>query len=168
MPRVKKSRKIGSIGVANSTEKPQRTSSSNKPKKKTGKKSGSRNNHEQNPSAKQSSTNSLVDKRLGSKKPIDLLAQKVTTPKVKYFSPAEELEAIENDKKLSKLLLKEDEGKKLSTLEKQFVDERVARHKALCEMLGINLEDDDDDLADTSEEDSLFDRLESNLDQFKS
>lgn len=166
MPRVKKSRKIGQIGTPKSTEntgkKPPSTNQAGKPKKKTGKPSGSRHNVD-TPKKKPIVARTAVDPRLGSKKPVSLIAKAPEKSKPKYFSPAQELEAIENDLRLGKLLDKQDQNKKLSYEEQQYLDKTLARHRQLCELLGI--EDDDDP---ESEEMDIMDKLDaSHLERFK-
>ncbi|MGJ8679874.1 GTPase-activating protein, partial [Paraglaciecola sp.] len=101
MPRKKKSRKVGQIGT------PKITSNVRKPKeqrvrKHKGKPAGNRNS-EAVISSNSTNTKVQKDPRHGSKKPIDLFADSTkpkkssTTNKVKHFSPAKELEAIDKD-----------------------------------------------------------------------
>ena len=63
----------------------------------------------------------------------------------KYATPAEELAVLEADTRLSALLDKLDDDKPISAEEQRYVDEKMARHRILCDLLGIVEEDDDDD-----------------------
>ncbi|WP_158965333.1 Der GTPase-activating protein YihI [Paraglaciecola sp. L3A3] len=146
MPRKKKSRKVGQIGI------PKSSSNTRKPKpaeqrtrKHLGKPAGSRNS-EVILNKDSVNNNAPKDPRHGSKKPIDLFpteTKKETTSKVKHFSPAKELETIEKDEKLSSLLDKAELGKKLSKEEQNYVDKNLARHKVLCGLLGLDNEEED-------------------------
>jgi ribosome assembly protein YihI (activator of Der GTPase) len=167
MARSKKSRKVGLIGVRKDPDfKPSenRKSDSSRPKKHKGKPAGSRHNVEQK---KVSGQKSVVNKdpRHGSKKPIQLVKAAVTpTPaqKKKYATPAQELAALEADQRLSDLLDKLDDDKPLTREQQAYVDEKMARHRILCDLLGIVEEDDEDDEMDP------FDDLDAiNIDDFK-
>jgi len=148
----KKSRKGGQIGTPKSTI-PIVRAPSDRIRKKSGNKSGTRNSDVE--TAENARQNQKKDPRHGSKVPIDLLRHKKTsiTPiqeKVSYRTPKHELDAIEADDKLQKLLDKQ-EKKSLTKLEQDYVDAKLARHLVLCEMLGIDIteeeEENDDPLA---------------------
>ena len=161
----KKSRKVGLIGVR-SVPKEQRQTvvSPSKPKKKVGNPSGSRHSVKVENESGQKTQNR--DPRFGSKKPIPLVVEEKTTnqkPKQKYFSPKQELEAIENDQQLSRLLDQLDSGKSLSPEQQKYVDEKLSRHKALCELLGI-VEEDETEQEEEVEQDpqARFDSIDPN------
>ncbi|MDN4502304.1 Der GTPase-activating protein YihI [Alteromonadaceae bacterium BrNp21-10] len=171
MPKIKKNRKVGLIGVR-STPKADRAPNkpSGRPKKHSGKPSGNRQNVEQNSQAALAhGANTNSDNRHGSKKPVQLVADKPmvkSVPKPKFFSPKEELAAIEKDPKLEALLNKVDNGKRLKRDEQDYVDQQLSRHKTLCSLLGISSEKEDD-LGELEDQD-LFDQFEnSNLDNFR-
>lgn len=163
MARVKKSRKIGRIGVPKEQREPKkvRESQAGKPKKRKGNPSGSRHSNIQTSNGT-STQQSPKDPRVGSKKPIPLVAEakttkpKPTAAKPKYFSPAQELKALEENQRLADLLDTLDDGKKLSKEDQQFVDTSLARHKVLCDLLGIS----ENDEVDQSEPDDPLSRFE--------
>ena len=111
-------------------------------KKHLGKPAGSRNNEAL--TVQQDSKKLNKDPRHGSKKPVSLIVdtkeKKSVTKKVKYFSPAQELEAIEQDSRLASLLDNIDLGKKIAREDQHYVDQTLARHKILCDMLGLTEE----------------------------
>ncbi len=96
-------------------------------------------------SAKKGTVNK--DPRHGSKKPIQLVKAVTPTPeqKKKYATPAQELAALEADQRLSDLLDKLDNDQSLSREQQAYVDEKMARHRILCDLLGIVEDDDEDD-----------------------
>jgi ribosome assembly protein YihI (activator of Der GTPase) len=137
MARQKKSRKVGKIGISK-TPSNVRKPTEKRVKKHLGKPAGSRNNEALTVNQNLKKINK--DPRHGSKKPISLIVetkeQKSATKKAKFFSPTQELEAIEQDPRLASLLDKIDLEKKITREEQQFVDQTLARHKILCDMLG--------------------------------
>lgn len=166
MPRKKKSRKVGKIGTPKLSTNVRKTKEKrvNKP---LGNPAGSRNS-EIKIAAGNTGGNINQDPRHGSKKPVDLFAKTTeqnTKPKVKHFSPAKELESLEKDSKLSELLDRVDSGKKLTKEEQHYVDKNLARHKQLCEMLGLN--DDLEEEADSVEVDPLSSFESINIDDYK-
>ena len=74
-------------------------------------------------------------------------AAPINTPlqKKKYATPAEELAALEADQRLASLLDKLDEDKPLTKEQQAYVDEKMARHRILCDLLGIVDNDDEMD-----------------------
>ncbi|MDU0353364.1 Der GTPase-activating protein YihI [Paraglaciecola aquimarina] len=168
MPRKKKSRKVGQIGIPKSSTNTRKAKPVEKRvKKHLGKPAGSRNSEAKLVKAT-GEANSPKDPRHGSKKPIDLFAADTKTvvsePKVKHFSPAQELDAIENNQQLSDLLNKIELGKKVSKEEQHFVDKNLARHKVLCELLGLNEEPEES----TEFEENPIDSYEAiNIDDYK-
>ena len=144
----KKSRKVGQIGIRSVPKDQRKTSvSPSKPKKKLGNPSGSRH------SAKQDTTNSKpgsqqTDPRVGSKKAVPLIVEAKSQPKPtkpKYFSPKLELKAIEEDEKLASLLDRVDNGQSLKPEQQKYVDEKLARHRQLCDLLGIEADEPEDE-----------------------
>lgn len=170
MSRKKKSRKVGQIGTPK-TSTNKRVEKEKRIRKPKGKPAGTRNSEAKIASESGSKTGSK-DPRHGSKKPVNLfikepVEKKSQTPrKVKYFSPAKELEAIEQDSKLASLLDRLDSNKKLGKEEQHYVDERLLRHKELCIMLGI--EDESGEANELPIENDPFDSFESiNIDDYK-
>ena len=166
----KKSRKAGLIGVRKDPDfKKKRKVEEKRVKKTIGKPAGSRHNPNADENPKNHQPGQIKDKRVGSKKPIALIKQespKTQEPRKKYFSPAQELETIESDELMNQLLDKLDAGKKLSAEHKQYLDQKLARHKVLCELLGINAEEEPE--ADNEVDADLYQQFESsNLDDFK-
>ncbi|WP_166422455.1 Der GTPase-activating protein YihI [Paraglaciecola sp. 20A4] len=169
MPRKKKSRKIGQIGtpLAPKTKRKSAPVAPKRNKKTLGKASGSRNNPEQTSSSNQQ-RKTIKDPRVGSKKPIPLIIDdqpKVKVAKPKYFSPAQELESIEQNERFGMLLEKLDAEQTLSKEERAFVNRLTARHQELCELLGIS---NDEDQSIDSSEDDLYTQFESiDINKFK-
>lgn len=153
MAKQKKSRKVGQIGVPKSNNQRDQGSKRlktkhQKPKNRKGLKPGNRQHLAENDvktTAKQKS-----DTRIGSKKLVNLdkykspdnVSSKTNSPIVKkrFHSPVEELEAIENNKTLESLLVKQ-EKTRLTPEEAQFVERLTSRYAELCEMLGIDTEE---------------------------
>ncbi|MDT0584258.1 MULTISPECIES: Der GTPase-activating protein YihI [Alteromonadaceae] len=146
----KKSRKVGQIGIPKSSIPIVRTPS-DRVRKKKGNKPGTRNSVIE--TKQEAASKEKKDSRIGSKEPIDLLRHKnpgivkTTAPKIKYKTPQHELDAIEADDKLQSLLDKA-ENKALTKMEQSYVDTKLARHKTLCAMLGIDLEDESEEETD--------------------
>lgn len=168
MPRTKKSRKPGPLGAQKQSVK--RTQNDSKKQKiSKGKASGSRNSLLEQNSVEPKSFAVSKDKRHGSKKKIDLLSDKVKDAKApksilpKFKSPTEELDFIENDRKLQNLLDKIDNNGSVDAEEQHYVNTLLARHKLLCDLLGIDSEESKDSetvvVADNEPED-LLDQLE--------
>jgi len=168
MARQKKSRKVGKIGISktpSNVRKPTET----RVKKHLGKPAGSRNNEAL--TVKQESKKVNKDPRHGSKKPVSLIVdtkeQKLVSKKVKYFSPTQELAAIEQDPRLAILLDKIDVGKNIAREDQHYVDQTLARHKVLCDMLGLT--DEPEKPEESSEQQTdLYSQFESiDINDFK-
>ena len=116
-------------------------------RKPKGKPAGSRHNDVS--AKKENNTNtSSKDPRVGSKKPIKLIAEpktKMSESKKRYATPQHELDAIEADQKLMDLLDRQDNNEKLSYAENDYVNTKLDRHKILCDLLGITDEPKEDD-----------------------
>lgn len=143
MPRSKKTRKVGLIGVRKDPDRKPRVTVPQGKKKGKGKPSGTRNAAEQ-PKTRSGGKKSMQDPRHGSKRPIQL----IKTETRKYATPAEELAALEADNRLASLLDKLDQDVSISRTEQQYVDEKMERHRILCELLGIDADDEEDDRND--------------------
>ncbi|MEP1554225.1 MAG: Der GTPase-activating protein YihI [Paraglaciecola sp.] len=169
MPRQKKSRKVGKIGTTK-TSSNVRKPTEKRLKKPKGKPAGSRNS-ESITTVGIGSSNISKDPRHGSKKPIELVVVKSTTKaatktKIRHFSPAQELAELEQDMTLSMLLEKEDAGGKITREERHYMDIKLARHKELCEILGLS--DATEELDNTTSSSSMYDGLDAlNIDDFK-
>lgn len=160
MGRSKKSRKVGLIGVRKDPDfKPseRRNSEAPRPKKHKGKPAGSRNNVESQSSGG-GRRQENKDPRHGSKKPISLEKQQAPnnpTPAVqkrKYATPEQELAALEADQRLASLLDKLDDDQSITKAEQAYVNEKMARHRVLCDLLGIVEDDDEGDENDPFDE----------------
>lgn len=139
-----------------------------KSRKRKGHAPGSRHS-EANQTKVRQNQGTKADPRLGSKKPVPLTAPlKSAKQSPKHFSPARELSAIEQDARLEALLDKTEKNQNLTAEEQTYVDKMLARHRQLCELLGIDATEDDkasdpqqqtgrSDLAD--DEDALLDKF---------
>lgn len=155
----KKSRKIGLIGVRKQADKKFVRPVSDRPKKKTGRPAGSRHSQAE-PDSNSNNSNTKTDPRLGSKQPISLVAEpKPSTTnkpaKRKFFSPKEELNALESDSRLQSLLDKLDDGKTLKKEDQDYVDHSLQRHKVLCKLLGL-----EEEMADSDAQQDPIDSLD--------
>lgn len=171
MSRQKKTRKISDLmptrkqdkkepTVAKKGKKPTRYELDNKAweekrkKKHKGRPSGNR----YSPATEKHQVNQQVNKdpRVGSRKKIPLIVEEVNRQNVtvsdeikqpkKVISPEQELLALENNVALNELLDQLDAGVTLSKQDQQFVDQCLARIEALMEILGIEDDEDDQDL----------------------
>ncbi len=145
----KKSRKVGLIGVRKDPDFKQSRKPANQSKKTNkGRPAGSRNNLETTSKVSGGSKSAQQkDPRHGSKKPIALVVSP-TVSKVqqrKFATPAEELAAIEADSRLTALLEKLDNNKSLTREQQHYVETMMARHQSLCELMGIDPEDEEDE-----------------------
>lgn len=176
MSRKKKSRKIPSNGpVRLSKEKlrEMRALKEQRVKKTKGAKAGTRNAPDALKDDKATTNSQPRDKRTGSKKPVSLVAPKVEMkrnlkPMVELkkvaepeLTPEQELEALESDERLLKLVERHERGELLTGKDAKYFNSRIARHQALCKLLGIEDEDDyEDDFEDDfdAEGESDFDK----------
>ena len=152
MTKKRKSRKVGLIGVRKDPDYVHEKSSG-RVKKHKGKPPGSRHNVE---TKKQQASSGSVSKdpRHGSKKPVQLVKSTVKPAQRKFATPAQELAVLEADDRLSSLLDMLDEGEALTQEQQKYVDEKMARHRILCDLMGISSDDDEDDDLDD------FDKLD--------
>lgn len=179
MTRKKKTRKVAANGTPRlSKEKLQalRALKEQRSKKTKGKKPGSRNAPEILVK-EQSNTTTNKDPRVGSKKPISLVAEPQPTksntqpemkrhlqPQVKLttavetLTPEQELEQLENDERLMALLERHERGELLTGKDAKYFNRGIARHQELCEILGIDDEFEEGDIL----EDDPMDQFMSN------
>lgn len=171
MSRQKKTRKISDLmptrkqdkkepTIAKKGKKPTRYELDNKAweekrkKKHKGRPSGNR----YSPATEKHQVNQQVNKdpRVDSRKKIPLIVEEVNRQNVtvsdeikqskKVISPEQELLALENNVALNELLDQLDAGVTLSKQDQQFVDQCLARIEELMEILGIEDDEDDQDL----------------------
>ncbi|GAA58351.1 Der GTPase-activating protein YihI [Pseudoalteromonas sp. BSi20652] len=184
MSRTKKSRKSPSNGPVRLSQdklKEMRALKEQRVKKTKGAKPGSRNAPDLLDSEIQNSQSGSRDKRIGSKKPVPLIAT-AAEPKVEMkrnlkptielkkvvqpeFTPEQELEALENDVRLLKLVERHEGGELLTGKDAKYFNSRIARHQVLCELLGLEDEDEpeiEDDFSDEDNSNSDFDQYLSN------
>ncbi|KAA1152328.1 GTPase-activating protein [Pseudoalteromonas sp. FUC4] len=181
MSRTKKSRKSpanGPVRLSQDKLKEMRALKEQRVKKTKGAKPGSRNAPDLLDSESQNSNHAPKDKRVGSKKPVPLIAT-APEPKVEMkrnlkptielkkviepeFTPEQELEALENDERLLKLVERHEKGEMLTGKDAKYFNSRIARHQALCEILGIEDEDEDEF------EDDIESKGSSDFDQYLS
>ena len=84
----------------------------------------------------------------------------------KFATPAAELAALEADNRLHTLLEKLETDVELTKDEQAYVDEKMARHKVLCDLLGIV--DDIDDAAEVDAQDDPLAALDAiNINDFR-
>ncbi|MCG9761119.1 MULTISPECIES: Der GTPase-activating protein YihI [Pseudoalteromonas] len=159
MTRKKKTRKVAANGTPRlSKEKLQalRALKEQRSKKTKGKKPGSRNAPEIL-AKEQPNTSTNKDPRVGSKKPISLVAepqpaksntqpemkrhlqpQVQLTTAIETLTPEQELEQLENDERLMALLERHERGELLTGKDAKYFNRGIARHQELCEILGID------------------------------
>ncbi|MCE0491947.1 Der GTPase-activating protein YihI [Pantoea sp. Mb-10] len=125
-------------------------------KKHSGHKAGSRANPE-TPAAGKRQGQSNSDPRLGSKKPVALVAEGKTQPvkkpvvktepvaKKTRLTPEEELASLENNPRLDTLLDRLENGETLSGEDQAWLDDTLDRIDELMETLGIALDDENED-----------------------
>ncbi|WP_462156589.1 Der GTPase-activating protein YihI [Pseudoalteromonas sp. GB56] len=181
MTRKRKSRKVINNGTARLSKdklrelraiKEQRTK-----KKKKGAQAGNRNSQLLKVETTESTSRSSADKRTGSKTPIDLTpvaAKPVQQPKVRKdlkpqavlstykepeLTPEQELEQLESDERFLALIERHDNGEILQGKDAKYFNAKVDRHQKLCEILGLDDDDfeDDEDMLDGFMNDSLAD-----------
>ncbi len=132
-------------------------------KKRRGLAAGSRA-QEGNKSGSRSTTAAHTDPRIGSKKPVPLIAAgavaakpvapKAIIPAEVIMAPQAELDSLENDPRLDALLIRLEQDESLTVEEQAYVDEKLDRIDQLMTLLGIELDDEDDD-EETKNEDML-------------
>ncbi len=138
-------------------------------KKRKGLSSGSRSNPDVKPGQGKRGAKDAADPRLGSKKPVPLVADGAVAakPVVKpretapTLSAREELAALENSERLDALLDRLENGEKLAAEDQAWLDSSLDRIEVLMEKLGIDL-DDDSEAEDTEAEEDMYRLLKGN------
>jgi|SRR5471030_1017764 len=131
-------------------------------KKRRGLASGSRA-QEGNKDSGRAGQGSKLDPRIGSKKPVPLIAATAVVKKpmsaepqiyipIQTLSAAEELELLENDERLDELLQRVEQDQTLAAAEQAYVDKTLDRIDELMTLLGIELDEDDDEEEDKKED----------------
>ncbi|KZN31546.1 Der GTPase-activating protein YihI [Pseudoalteromonas luteoviolacea] len=180
MTRKKKSRKLGENGTPRlSKEKLRelRAIKEQRVKKKKGNKAGTRNAQEAKVEVT-SQSGKHIDPRAGSKKKVALVPEQSPQPKTpqmnRHLKPQvtlskahepeltleEELQQLENDERLMKLLELHERGELLTGKDAKFFNRAIARHQELCELLGIDDEFEEEDMV---EADPLADFVSNDL-----
>jgi ribosome assembly protein YihI (activator of Der GTPase) len=195
MSRSKKSRKqgTGSIGAVKDDKKKVLAPVDRKPKKKNGKEPGNRQKEAFDAGKNAQVQTERKDPRIGSKKPIDLGGPVKASPqpfkaksKAKVDSSPiaairvveadtsleQELYAIEDDSRLQDILAQQEEEIALSNEDVDYFNEKMERHQQLRDLLGLDDEDDEEELPATSNakdsEDDLWDKFDnSDLSKFE-
>jgi hypothetical protein len=165
MTRRKKTRKIGQIGVRKQDARPADTKDKRLKKPAKGQKPGARNSLLVEKAEKTnlgSTSSSKKDPKLGSKKPISLVAEtntveekvepqhieqpsiKLTKVKQPELAPEKELDQLESDERLIDLVERVEGGELLTGKEAKYFNAKMARHAELLDILGIEQEDEDD------------------------
>jgi uncharacterized protein len=165
MTRQKKSRKVGSIGIRKQDTRPTEQKESRRKKAPKGQKSGSRNSlllDSENKAVNSSGTGQAANKKLGSKKKIDLVVKSEKTevppsgkklkPNVKLekvaptrLSPEVELANLESDELLISLVQRVEDGEVLVGKDAKYFNRHIARYDELVEILGLENDEDDND-----------------------
>jgi uncharacterized protein len=149
MTRQKKSRKPGPLAPS---AKPKAMLERKTPEDRVyagkGKKPGSRFNL-QKPAANSGKSAASLDPRHGSKQPITLVkpeqAVALVTAAQQRAAAEAELAKLEQDSKLHALLQRLENDEDLTDAELSYVDKRTERFEQLAELLGLEVDDDDDD-----------------------
>ncbi|MFM2486062.1 Der GTPase-activating protein YihI [Celerinatantimonas yamalensis] len=171
MANKKKNRKGGLLAPRKTADfKSERELPTDKVTKGKGHKSGSRQQVAESTVAKSTSKPASGDRRVGSKKPVQLVAagtlaksadkvvkakvKKTVVPAVPVESKQDELARLEQDARLIALLDRSDEGEQLADADQQWLDNCLDRISVLMDELGIN-DDDDDDLSESDDWDQF-------------
>jgi len=167
MTRIKKTRKAGDSAPKHAprTKKSERVVA--RKKQDSGNKAGSRQNPAGSVTAKGSKT--AKDPRIGSKKPVTLGAEVVTSqPKVAKVKLTDEqrLLQLEEDPRLNQLLDMLEEGRDLSAADQQWLEQQLAKIEALMQKLGIEDLDDTDIVSDDND-DALLDKFDAGVAQLQ-
>ncbi|MCU4675866.1 Der GTPase-activating protein YihI [Catenovulum sp. 2E275] len=172
MTRIKKTRKLGSLGPRKADKRPEKSTAETRKHERKGLKSGTRNGQLEAKKPVDTQTGSTKDPKIGSKKPIDLFGQtpeqtnKIDAPmqpqaklnkQKKVVEPTQawqqELAQLENDQNLQSLLDRYDNNDKLTAAELAELNKKMARHAWLMEKLGL-------DEIEMDEDEALFDEWE--------
>lgn len=114
-----------------------------------GRKPGSRFNVQTGAKKGSTTVAGAKDPRHGSKQPITLIkpeqAQAATTAAQQRAAAEAELAQLENDSTLQQLLERLENDEELTAAELRYVDKRTERFEQLAELLGLEVDEDDDD-----------------------
>jgi len=169
MSREKKSRKgpsqsTGKMRLSKEKLQEERALKNYRPKKANGNKAGTRNAIDENVNSSTTSQNVKKPKGMGSKKPIDLTPGNKPTVVIKpevvmnrdlkpaaelkkapvvSLPPEQELEQLENDQRLLDLIDRHEAGELLTGKDAKYFNTKVERHQALCELLGLDDEEEE-------------------------
>lgn len=184
MTRQKKSRNPGvapNKSAKDADKKKLLETSDKKPKKHSGKKAGNRQQEARKKPKTLGAAVSTQDPRIGSKKPIDL-GVKVTKPNLSPTNKkqverplaaikiidnsddlAQQLDDIENDSVLQKIINKQDAEQPLTETEVDYFNDKMEQHRLLSEKLGLDDDDNEEDINSAEEnDDALWDKLDNN------
>ncbi len=177
MSRTKKTRKgvsSPSMRLSKDKLKEQRALKDLKGKKQKGNKAGSRNDVDSLTVTETHVPKVKKDKAIGSKKPVSLVPQeKIVEPKAEIkrnlkpkaelvkvvepeLLPEQELEQLESDQRLLALIERHEAGELLSGKDAKYFNAKIARHQALCDILGL---DDEDEIEHDVSADDTFDQF---------
>ncbi|CAH9055327.1 Der GTPase-activating protein YihI [Pseudoalteromonas holothuriae] len=182
MTRKKKTRKVASNGTPRLSKdklRELRAVKEQRSKNSKGAKPGSRNAQEAKVAQEVNGNEQSKDQRVGSKKPVPLqvqsqaqkqhqepVMQRHLKPQVELkkvqpqLTPEQELEQLENDERLMALLERHERGELLTGKDAKYFNRSVARHQALCELLGL---DDEFEEQDIIEDDPLANFMSNDL-----
>ncbi len=112
------------------------------------------------------------DKRVGSKKPVPLVIEPQETqielkrhlkPQVELktvsmpeLTPEQELAELEQDERLLKLVERHEQGELLKGKDAKYFNAKIARHQVLCELLGIEDDEFEEDEFEQADDYSAF------------
>ncbi|WAJ70290.1 Der GTPase-activating protein YihI [Catenovulum adriaticum] len=166
MTRIKKTRKLGSLGPRKAEIRPEKNTHSTKKSERKGLKPGARNAQSQTNFADAGHQQTPKDERIGSKTPISLNPEPAQTanqspihkqPQAKVnknkkaVEPTQawqqELLALEDNEALQTLLTRYENDEKLTATELTELNKKMARYAWLMEKLGLNETPQDDDEA---------------------
>ncbi|MDP4945194.1 Der GTPase-activating protein YihI [Alishewanella sp. SMS8] len=172
MTRQKKSRNAGNNGQrhlpASEIRKTRETKEETK-KKGSGLKSGTRNSMQQSKDAQAEANKAKKDPRIGSKKPIALIAEptlveqmpnvvsaipkaQLKAVKAETLTPEQELASIEADERLQALLERVEQDEVLTGKDAKYFNSKTARLSELLQLLGLDDADDEATRSDSADE----------------
>ncbi|WP_300321583.1 Der GTPase-activating protein YihI [Idiomarina sp.] len=135
MTRRKKTRKTGPLAPSKQPKDKRPSEVSTKGKKKgKGLRPGQRHLEHQKAGVAQSKSTDEKDPRIGSRRKIELV-----------MTPDQELQQLQNDERLQRLVERFEEGETLSADDQRYLDEKSERYETLVSKLGYELDDDWDD-----------------------
>lgn len=146
MTRIKKSRKPAPLAPSfKPKEMLERAPAEHRVHPGKGRKPGSRFNVAKPKRPASAQQGAAQDPRKGSKKPITLLSPAGAPPAFDRAKAEAELLALQQDSKLQDLLERLEQDQALSPAELKYLDQRTERFEQLAELLGLEVDEDDDD-----------------------